>query len=196
MKYYKCLRENRTSWYDESFQWPYRKLCKVPQAENGGACGVGLHLAKTIDSAIFYGKFPCSIWEVEPKSPILGEDDDKIRVATALLGKKIHLDYIEETNKYIKSIADIKWFANQKPLEHWQLFDNRAAARGAARAAARAAAWDAARDASLVARIKICTGIKLSKKHTKHAEDRWEVWKRGYGLFCDIEGKFFVYKKI
>jgi hypothetical protein len=70
-----------------------------------------------------------------------------------------------------------------------------AAARAAAWAAARDAAWDAAWDASLVARIIICKGLKLDAKHIRYAKARWNVWLKGYGLYCDINGVLYVYAK-
>jgi len=64
-----------------------------------------------------------------------------------------------------------------------------AAAKAAAWAAASAAAKDAAWDAE--ARI-----INLKGKHRKHFEDRMEVWRRGYGLLCDVNGILYVYETI
>jgi hypothetical protein len=69
------------------------------------------------------------------------------------------------------------------------------AAWDAAGNAARDAAWDAARDAQLKAMSIICTGLKIDPKHIKHINDRWEVWKRGYALLCDVDGVFYVYGK-
>jgi hypothetical protein len=66
------------------------------------------------------------------------------------------------------------------------------AARGAARGAAGDAAWDAARDADLLARCLLVKN-KIAKKHLIHAKKRWAVWKAGYGLKCDVNGKLYVY---
>jgi len=86
-----------------------------------------------------------------------------------------------------------------------------AAAWDAARAAARAAAWDAARDAAwdavrdaardaawdaagaaeLYVLVKLAPSIE--PKHLAHAEARTEVWRRGYALRCDVNGKLCVY---
>jgi hypothetical protein len=67
------------------------------------------------------------------------------------------------------------------------------AARGAVRAAAGDAAGGSAWDAALMARYVICTDLKIDPKHIKHVNDRWEVWKRGYALLCDINGVLYVY---
>ena len=71
----------------------------------------------------------------------------------------------------------------------------RDAAWGTAWVAARAAAMDAAMDAALLARIKICAGLNIDKKHIKHAEDRWEANKRGFRVWCDVDGVLYVYRK-
>ena len=31
------------------------------------------------------------------------------------------------------------------------------------------------------------------KRHKAHAKARMEVWKKGYGLYCDVKGKLYVY---
>ena len=76
----------------------------------------------------------------------------------------------------------------------------RDAAGNAAGNAARDAAWNAARDAAgnaagnagLLARCLLAKD-KLGAKHLKHARARWAVWKRGYGLRCDVNGKLYTY---
>ena len=71
------------------------------------------------------------------------------------------------------------------------------AAGDAARAAAWDAAWTAARDAALYTRgIFICDGLKLEDSHKVHIRKRMEVWQKGYGLYCDINGVLYCYKKI
>ena len=115
----------------------------------------------------------------------------------------------KEIDTIVDEINKIEWFSKKKkPLKSWKVFKNRAAARtavwdaariaaaaGAARAgaaaagaAAVAAAWDAAWDAQ----AKI---VKLKGKHAKHLCDRMDVWKRGYGLLCDVNGVLYVYEQ-
>jgi len=57
------------------------------------------------------------------------------------------------------------------------------------------AAGEADRDASLRARILICASLDLDPKHIQHTKDRWDVWQKGYGLFGDLNGTLYVYKK-
>jgi hypothetical protein len=69
-----------------------------------------------------------------------------------------------------------------------------ASAGDAARDAAWAAAGDAAWAAALLARCLVVAD-KLDKKYMDHAVARWNVWKYGYGLLCDIDGVLYVYRK-
>ena len=76
----------------------------------------------------------------------------------------------------------------------------RDAARGAAwDAAASGAAWDAARgaawDAALFSDYIITADLKFKdkEKHFKHVKARWEVWQKGYGLICDVDGVLYVF---
>jgi len=57
-------------------------------------------------------------------------------------------------------------------------------------------AKEAARDAVLMARLLVCDGLNLDPKHLQQAKDRWKVWTRGYGLFADVDGVLYVYKKL
>ena len=68
-------------------------------------------------------------------------------------------------------------------------------ANGEIDAAAWAAAWDAARDAALLAGLHIVSDLDVNHKHWTHARARWDVWQRGYGLACDINGVLFTYGK-
>lgn len=74
------------------------------------------------------------------------------------------------------------------------------AARGAAWSEAREAAWstgwattgEAARDATLMATILV---LPESFEYRAYAQRRWDVWLRGYGLYADVGGVFYVYQK-
>jgi len=68
------------------------------------------------------------------------------------------------------------------------------AARGAARGADWGADWDAAGDAALYAEA-VVSEWKFDKKHVAHIKARWTVWRRGYGLLCDVDGVLYVYRK-
>ena len=73
----------------------------------------------------------------------------------------------------------------------------RNATRNVALDAVRNAAWDAAGDAALMAHAIITSGLNnVDEKHRAHARARWDVWKRGYGLWGDVGGVLYVYKRI
>jgi hypothetical protein len=62
--------------------------------------------------------------------------------------------------------------------------------------AAGAAARDAAVVAALYARGMIVADLKLEPKYRTHIKKRMEVWQKGYGLYCDVNGVLYVYSKI
>jgi hypothetical protein len=75
------------------------------------------------------------------------------------------------------------------------------AARDAAWNAARDAAWNAAGDAAWDAAWEclvnhLCADLKLAKKHRTAMSDRWKVWTSGYGLYAEVGGVFYVYRKV
>jgi hypothetical protein len=67
------------------------------------------------------------------------------------------------------------------------------AAYGASCDAALVAARDAAGDARLWSRVLVCDGLPLAQRHIDHARARMDVWRRGYGLLCDVDGVLYVY---
>jgi hypothetical protein len=75
----------------------------------------------------------------------------------------------------------------------------RDAAWAAAGAAARDAAWAAAGDAAWAAELQTLMAIAVDldypdkAKHEAHARARWDVWQRGYGCACDVDGQLFTY---
>jgi len=57
--------------------------------------------------------------------------------------------------------------------------------------------WDAAWDARLYCLVKLAVSAKakIAVRHVRHANARMEVWRRGYALKCDVNGKLYVYAK-
>jgi hypothetical protein len=176
-KYFKLVRPDYTSFHDPKFQWPIKGVVEVPGATQNGACGEGLHLAKSVDLALQYVKFPFRILKVKPLSPILGEDNTKIRVAKAeSLGELPVPAWAKKVEKRIAELPEemkaIPWFkgtngaqASKLIRSHFKLLvpfgfkldfeieiltdkKEAAAARDAAWDDAWAAAWAAAGDAA------------------------------------------------
>lgn len=59
-----------------------------------------------------------------------------------------------------------------------------------AREVAEDATWDAA---AFVLAMHICDGLELADQHKRHLAARMDVWRRGYGLLCDVRGVLFTY---
>ena len=71
------------------------------------------------------------------------------------------------------------------------------ATRNAAWDTALDAALDAARDAALYGVTRyVCADLPLAQEHRDLVAARWEVWKRGYGVACDVDGVLHVYEKV
>jgi hypothetical protein len=66
------------------------------------------------------------------------------------------------------------------------------AARSSAESAGRSAAWSMARSVAGLAAC-ILVGTRIEAKHRLHIESEMDVWRAGYGLVCDVNGKLFVY---
>ena len=81
--YFKLVRPDYGSFHDPKFIWPVKGMVQVKDAAPDGACGMGLHLARTIKDGCQYAGFPFRILKVRPLGPILGEDKTKIRVSKA-----------------------------------------------------------------------------------------------------------------
>ena len=64
-----------------------------------------------------------------------------------------------------------------------------------------ASAWASARDSAWDFSLKACQIIisdidySNKKKHEEHIDSRIEVWRKGYGLLCDIDGVLYVYAR-
>ena len=110
--------------------------------------------------------------------------------------------------KIIKEVKKIKYFSNTDVIcNNWKVFETRGdaryaawdaawdAARDFARYAAQDAAVDAAGDAALLVMCTVAFFYDPENRHYKYAQSRMDVWRRGYGLLCDIDGVLYVYKK-
>ncbi len=67
-------------------------------------------------------------------------------------------------------------------------------AREAAADATKNIAWDVTWDAALLA---ICLVVQdINPGLLEYAQRRWQVWLMGYGLLADIDGTFYVYRRV
>ena len=100
---------------------------------------------------------------------------------------------LQAAQKVVKEAKVLKYFSmHAQPVKTWKLHRAQtwSVSWGAAGGAAGDAAWGAAWDAALLARCKLA---RLKGKHLKHAEARWDVWRRGYALRCDVNGVLYAY---
>ena len=158
-------------------------------------CSNGLHLT---NEPFNWYKWGCDCYEAEYKGKIEWEEDKCVVQEARLIKKAKHPKWWTDCEGWIETLKSIAWLKpDGKPKKEWILFETRAAAWDAARDAVRDAAWDAAWDAALFTRTEfICKGLKLENKHRIHAHKRMEVWQKGYGLLCDVQGVLYVYKAI
>jgi hypothetical protein len=99
-------------------------------------------------------------------------------------------------NFIFKEIPQIKFFKpDGKPEKEWKVFYG--STWDAAWNAALDAVRDAARDAALFAKYIILDDVEFDEKekYLAYVKARWEVWQKGYGLLCDVDGVLYVYAK-
>ena len=187
---WKVLNPDLTSQYDNATKWAVGvEMPLIQNACGTDPCGTGYHMCKMAAQAIEYARWPFSLTRVLPVGDLYGSDATKERWGGAkLLGVAKKPRWILAAEKFIASVKGVKWLdGHSKTKKSWKMFDTRDAAR--------AAAWDAAWDAGLMARMEICYDLHIDAKHRRHAKARWDVWQRGYGLACDIDGELYCYRK-
>lgn len=151
-KYYKALSKDMKSFYDDKTIWELGKAQPfVANNDGNSACGSGYHLALTPEHAIEYARFPFRLFAAKPCGPVYGQDNTKIRVASASITKEIRRPlWALRTERFIESIKAVRWFsANRAPRKGWRMFETANAAWKAAMRAAWCAAWDAAWNAAM-----------------------------------------------
>jgi hypothetical protein len=174
-------------------------------------CEHGLHLTTEPDK---WWKLRCRYYEAEITGEAGLTEADKTVVSACRLLREVPVpDYLQRCEALIDEIEGIKWFSQIGPIDPaWKLFTKPtyAAARDAAWDAARAAAWDAARGAAygaaydaardaardaalLIGMQGVCVDLPIEQKHRDYAKACMEVWRRGYGLLCDVDGVLYVY---
>ena len=178
----------------------------APTAE----CGAGIHLSQNPNDCFQGASVPCSAYVVEPVAGLITIDEGKSKAQQVRVVQELHdlnalfgWDY-SGLMQFLAELPTVPWFqADGHPDQRWRLFlrQNITAARDAAwdaaRDAARDAAWaaamDAARDAACVAVLYVCDGLPLDAYQLALLRARLAVWKKGYGLLCDVNGVLYVY---
>lgn len=105
--------------------------------------------------------------------------------------------------------GDVVWGIARNAAIAAAIAESRDAAMGVAWSVARDVAkdtvWNIARDAALdvamdavlfVCVLYVCDGLDIDEKHREHAKLRMDVWKHGYGVYCDVDGVLYCYKRI
>jgi hypothetical protein len=42
----------------------------------------------------------------------------------------------------------------------------------------------------------ICADLPVEQRHRNYIEARMNVWRKGYGVLCDVDGILYVYERI
>ena len=147
------------------------------------------------------GKLSSFIFKEIPKVPFFKPDGKP---------KKEWIMYYGEAWDAARNAArDAVWDAARDAIRNAARDAARDATRNAARVAtwdairdeirnaARDAVWDATWDAALFSYFILTSDLKFKdrEKHLKHVKARWEVWQKGYGLLCDVDGVLYIYCK-
>jgi len=122
----------------------------------------------------------------------------------------------DDIRDFIKSLKKINLSnPDGKPKKEWKVFYGET--WNDAWNAAWNAAWDATKeasrnatvnatldavvnvinDAALMAGMMVVSDLDYpdKEKHEAHAKARMEIWRKGYGLLCDVNGVLYVYAK-
>jgi len=181
------------------------KWAKINPETELEMCSTGFHL--TTDPYGQWYKWGAVVYSAEGRGFAGTQDDKSLFREARLLELQPRPDWLTAAYTFVETeIANVRWLKpDGDPDPVWKLFPTRDAAWDAARGAARDAAWgaargaarDAARDAELKVQTDfICDGLDIDQRHRDHAEARWNVWRKGYGLLCDVDGVLYVYEKV
>ena len=79
MSYYKATRPDATSFYDGKTKWRVGRVVRHPAPDLSlGLCSVGvLHFSDASGEVLMGGSWPCRLFEVEPRGPVIGPKDHK-----------------------------------------------------------------------------------------------------------------------
>jgi hypothetical protein len=152
MTFYKATEPDGTSFYDGKTKWQVGRVVRHPNPHlELGLCSIGvLHYSDAPGETLLGGSWPCRLFEVEPRGPMIGPKNHKYGTAALKVVRELPAWQALGLNGE-EVAALIERAGRLTPEECERLSAARDAARSAARSAARDAAWNAARDAALSA---------------------------------------------
>ena len=150
MTYYKATKVDGTSFYDSTTTWKVGRITRHPNPDtSAGLCSSGvLHISDEPAETLIGGSWPCRLFEVEPRSPLIGGDGHKygctqVKVVKELPAWQALGPNGEAVAAYIERCKTITADEAERLYAAW--YAAREAAWYAAREAARYAVWEAAR---------------------------------------------------
>jgi hypothetical protein len=143
--YYKATRTDATSFYDQTTKWRVGRIVRHPNPDpSKGLCSSGLlHISDAPGETLIGGRWPCRLFEVEPRSELVGPKDHKWGATAVKVLRELPAWQSLGPNGEAVA-AHIERCRTITPEQAQRL--------GAARDAARDAAWYAARDAAWYAK--------------------------------------------
>lgn len=194
--WYKVLTSGLKSAHGGAFDWTeyVGSGKRTPRVDDVALCERGYHA--TTDP-MRWPVVGMRVFEAVVDGPPVERWGDKGVWGTMGLGAEhpeLVPDWWHDVEAFVAELPTIPWMQPQgEPDPSWWVFETRVAAWHAARVAAGVAALDASRDAALWASVLVCQGLRLEQRHIDRARARMDVWRRGYGLLCDVDGVLYVY---
>jgi len=153
MSYYKATRPDATSFYDGKTKWRVGRVVRHPAPDLSlGLCSVGvLHFSDASGEVLMGGSWPCRLFEVEPRGPVIGPKDHKYgTTALKVVAEFPAWQALGPNGEEVAALIDRARMLTKEETK--RLYAARYAvtdvARDVARDAARYAAWLAAWDAA------------------------------------------------
>jgi hypothetical protein len=172
MSYYKATRPDATSFYDGKTKWRVGRVVRHPAPDLSlGLCSVGvLHFSDASGEVLMGGSWPCRLFEVEPRGPVIGPKDHKYgTTALEVVAEFPAWQALGPNGEEVAALIDRARMLTKEEIKRLYAAAYAAgpaaryvarlaaayaagpAARYAAENAARYAAWDAARYAAWLA---------------------------------------------
>jgi hypothetical protein len=149
--YYKATQPDGTSFYDGTTKWQVGRIVRHPNPDISlGLCSAGvLHISDALGETLVGGRWPCRLFEVEPRShPLLDGGSNGHKYGCTEVKVVRELPAWQALGPNGEAVAAL--IERCKTLTYGEA-KQLGAAWDSARDAARGAAWDSARAAARVA---------------------------------------------